>query len=357
MPAGKHIIRYSQCWEDAGMMLNALSPQPGDTVLSITSGGCNTLALASAHPASLITVDLNPAQMHLFMLKKAAIQNLGYQESLRFLGVDGGDDRTSIYRGLELPDETRKYWDLNIPALRNGIIHCGKFEQYLKLFRKLILPLVQGKKNIEKILSVTDKKEQLEFYHARWNNWRWKLLFGLFFSKQVMNKRGRSREMFRYAGMPAGTTYFQRTEKALSAGEVSNNCYLEYILTGNFRKALPVYLRQDVWQKIRTFNAYEAKTGDLLSVLKDMPDSGIDVFNLSDVFEALPDVTTQQIFSEIRRTGKNGARILFWNNLVLRNVPPELFVYFRREKAKEVILKQQDQIFFYETFYLYTLVK
>src|SRR6516162_2632861 len=38
-------IRYAQCWEDADVLIEALDIHPGDTCVSVASGGDNTLAL------------------------------------------------------------------------------------------------------------------------------------------------------------------------------------------------------------------------------------------------------------------------------------------------------------------------
>ncbi len=65
-------IRYSQVWEDAGILSRGLEIQPSDHVLSIASAGCNALALLLEEPQSVTMVDLNPAQTALCHLKLAA---------------------------------------------------------------------------------------------------------------------------------------------------------------------------------------------------------------------------------------------------------------------------------------------
>ena len=46
----------------------------GDTVFTITSGGCNTLGFLRFNPTAVHCVDINPAQNHLMELKKAAFK-------------------------------------------------------------------------------------------------------------------------------------------------------------------------------------------------------------------------------------------------------------------------------------------
>ena len=69
-------IKYSQCWEDAEILLKALKINKNDKVVSITSGGDNTLSLITNNPSEIYAVDSNFAQNYLMELKLKAIQNL-----------------------------------------------------------------------------------------------------------------------------------------------------------------------------------------------------------------------------------------------------------------------------------------
>ncbi len=51
-------ILYSQCWEDPEMDRIAFKIKPGDTVFSITSGGCNALAFLLDDPEKVICLDM-----------------------------------------------------------------------------------------------------------------------------------------------------------------------------------------------------------------------------------------------------------------------------------------------------------
>ncbi|MBM3271367.1 MAG: DUF3419 family protein, partial [Candidatus Sericytochromatia bacterium] len=59
------LIGYANCWEDAEILQEALQVGTGDRVLSITSGGCNTLALLLHDPDRVVALDFNPNQNHL----------------------------------------------------------------------------------------------------------------------------------------------------------------------------------------------------------------------------------------------------------------------------------------------------
>ncbi len=89
-------VRYAQCWEDADVLLDALSVQPGDVCLSIASAGDNALAMLARHPAKVFAVDLNPAQLACLELRVAAYRLLSYEDLLVILGSRRAQHRTAL---------------------------------------------------------------------------------------------------------------------------------------------------------------------------------------------------------------------------------------------------------------------
>lgn len=354
------MIGYSQCWEDAELMIKALQINPLDRVLSITSGGCNALALALCGVESVYSVDQKLEQNYLLELKLAAIQNLDYHQVLEFLGYRPCSQRDEFYRLIRanLSEQAQKYWDENIKSIEKGVVHCGKFEKYLWAFRSIVLPLVHRKWKVKTLLSLTDCNEQAEFYNSYWNTSRWRLMFSIFFSRFVMSRRGRSREMFAHSqGLPAAQLFFIRTEQALKFGPVANNFYLSYVLLGTQSQLLPLYLHEESLAKSKLFQNLRIENSDILSFLKTQPDESISKFNLSDIFEPIDQQTANLIFAEILRTSKSDARIIFWNNLVHRDVPDYLSKFFVRETDTENELRKNDRVFFYDKFFIYTIKK
>src|SRR5688500_6747280 len=113
------IIRYANSWEDADVLCAALRPAPGKRMLAIASAGDNTFALL-AGGAEVVAADLSAAQLALVDLKRAAIRQLDDDALLGFLGVSDLRNRAMLYRSLELPADTRAYWDANLEAIETG---------------------------------------------------------------------------------------------------------------------------------------------------------------------------------------------------------------------------------------------
>jgi len=59
---------YNTCWEDPAVDRQALELGPSDTVMVITSAGCNALDYALDEPRAIHAVDANPRQNALAQL-------------------------------------------------------------------------------------------------------------------------------------------------------------------------------------------------------------------------------------------------------------------------------------------------
>jgi S-adenosylmethionine-diacylglycerol 3-amino-3-carboxypropyl transferase len=105
---------YNTCWEDPAVDRRALQLGPEDTVMVITSAGCNALDYALDGPARIHAVDANPRQNALLELKIAAIRRLDFDDFFAIFGDGHHPDFARLYtthlRG-ELSDFARVWWD------------------------------------------------------------------------------------------------------------------------------------------------------------------------------------------------------------------------------------------------------
>jgi S-adenosylmethionine-diacylglycerol 3-amino-3-carboxypropyl transferase len=340
------LIRYANSWEDADVLCDALRPAPGKRILAIASAGDNAFALL-AGGAEVVAVDLSAAQLALVELKRAAIRQLDDHLLLGFLGVSEMRNRVSVYHALRLPSETRAYWDANLNAVAGGVILHGRFENYFRLFRTYVLPLVHGKGDVEKLLSARTREQREAFYRGEWNTWRWRMMFRVFFSRFVMGRTGRDPEFFRYVEGSVAERIFKRAEYAMTVLPAHENPYLAFIFTGNYRGVLPRYLR-DVAAVRRNLDRLTLVRGSI----EEATTSRFDGFYLSDVFEYIDPATTAAMYERLLDAANRGARFAYWNLLVPRRVPERLAsrVIERREEADALFAR--DLAFFYSAFVL-----
>lgn len=105
---------YNCCWEDPAVDRRALDLRADDTMLVITSAGCNVLDYALAGPGRIHSVDANPRQTALLELKLAGIKGLEFEDFFAVFGTGHHADFQAVYLAYLRPglsDFARAYWD------------------------------------------------------------------------------------------------------------------------------------------------------------------------------------------------------------------------------------------------------
>lgn len=350
-------IVYSQCWEDPRTASRALGLQPDDDVLVITSAGCNAIALALAGARSVTAVDFNPAQSHLLALKIGAITALDHPSLLSFLGVHPSRERLSVYRDAiapELSPAARGYWDARPSMLARGVLHVGRFERYLALFRSSVLRVMERRADIDRLLAIDSLEEQRRFYERTWNNWRWRSLFVLFFGRLVQARIGRHPEFFRYVNLPnVGEHYRECARHALVDLPLADNYFVEYILTGAYTSEarMPSYLTASAHASVReAVTRIRVVTADVGAFLAATDRGTYSAFSLSDIFEWMSPAEHERVLRATIRAARAGARLCYYNNLVLRRCPASLAQAFETDETFGDLLHRQDRSFLYRRF-------
>lgn len=317
-------ISYSLCWEDPQIMLDALKIRKSDTVLSIASGGENSLAILLKNPAKVVAIDNNKSQTSLVNLKIAAIKALDFYECAKFLGFQPATNRLSSFSKCKdyLNPDDLEYWNQRTNLIQQGIVHSGKFERYISYFRKLTLTLALSKLNAERFVSLGTIREQQDFYRQKWNNWRWRLLVTTYWSRYILQLLGRKKEFFKFCKIKnIGGHYLERFEYVLNKVSIRNNFFYNFILNSTLPipfESHPYLDETNFYILKKRLHKIEIVTCDLFQYLKKTKNGEFSKFNLSNVFELMPQTSYELILQEIAKKSKTGSRIVYWNNLVPR---------------------------------------
>lgn len=346
-------IRYGQCWEDADVLLEALDPRPGHTCLSIASAGDNTLALLARNPERVIAIDLSPAQLYCLELRVAAFRALEYKGILELVGSVPSRKRRELYRRCRslLSTDGRSFWDSRLSHIDSGIGNAGKFERYFALFRERFLPLIHSRKTIASLLEQRAMDEREEFYERKWNTWRWRLMFQVFFSRLVMGRLGRDPNFFKYVEGNVASRILGRARYALTALDPCKNSYLQWILAGHHINALPFALREENFDAIRSnLDRLEWRCQSVETFLTSSPETKIDRFNLSDIFEYVSPENYHSILKKLAGVSRSNARLAYWNMLAPRRRPEAMADRLRPLTHLAERLHAKDRAFFYSAF-------
>jgi S-adenosylmethionine-diacylglycerol 3-amino-3-carboxypropyl transferase len=353
-------ISYAQVWEDPAVLSAALDVGPEDDVLSVCSAGDNAFSLALAGARRVVCVDLSAPQLSVAELKLAAAVHFDLDRFRSLLGLGGMGQRVSLYHDLRphLSERAQNWWDANEADIRTGIVGCGRFERYLRLFRERMLPMVHSRRTVDALLALDDLDRQQAFFADRWNTLRWRGLFRVFFSRFVMARSGRSPAQFAHVEGPVGEVFLKRAEHVLTRLPIASNYFVQWILGGRFpdlEQAHP-YLSADGHAALgAAADRITFVHDDLISHLSGVEAGAYAAFNLSNVPEYLGEAEHHALLEAVVGGASSGARVAYWNLLVPRSRPERLASVLHTDPVRGADLLFQDRAFVYGGFQIETV--
>jgi S-adenosylmethionine-diacylglycerol 3-amino-3-carboxypropyl transferase len=345
-------LSYSFGNEDWRAEQKALRIKSGDRVLCVTASGDRPLHLLLDDCAELISVDTNVIQNNLLNLKKAAMQQLSYEEYLGFLGAKAGQNRLDKLKEIskEMDHEAARYWLKHPRKIEKGILYQGAVE---KVLRKLIGPTLRvlRRKKLKKLFEFKKIEEQREFVKKEWDTFAWRKTFDLVLcppvSKMIWNDPGLHLHVD--PSFRAGSYIYQRMHNSLLNTLARENLMVSLILKGDVQEdAYPAYLTKEGVKTIKPrLNRLKTVTSDLISYIENAPENSIDCFSLSDVASFLSPQNFERLLRAVLRAAKPGARVSIREFLSHHTFPEELKVHFLRNPQLEKELENEDCCFVY----------
>jgi S-adenosylmethionine-diacylglycerol 3-amino-3-carboxypropyl transferase len=348
-------VLYAQCWEDPELDREAFRIGPEDVVFTITSGGCNALTFLADAPREVIALDLNPHQNFLLELKIAAFRVLDYPGVLEFLGAAPSEERLTTYARLrdQLSLESRRYWDDHPRAVERGLIHCGRYERYMRALGRLSRALV-GRDTLREMLAARSEADRRDLFDRRWNTLRWRLFTRLALSRTTMTLLfdkaffAQLESSFSFGGRFAG-----RIRKALITLPLERSPFFNYIIEGNYSRSecLPRYLRPELYEPIRkNLERLSWVTMSCEEFLARRQEASISRFNFTNIFEWVTPASFTALLRETLRVATPGAVMTYRNLLVPRSRPEELARWIEPRSAQAHSLHLRDLSFIYQSY-------
>ncbi|EIE24752.1 diacylglyceryl-N,N,N-trimethylhomoserine synthesis protein [Coccomyxa subellipsoidea C-169] len=134
---------YTMSWEDPRPDMEVLKINNDDTVLTLTSGGCNSLNLLLHGAGHVVSVDCNPAQSALLELKATGIRQLQFEDFWQLFGEGKHPKVDRLYETKLAPFLTQtshKFWKDRLWYFKQGLYYQGGMGQvvyYMQLLSKL----------------------------------------------------------------------------------------------------------------------------------------------------------------------------------------------------------------------------
>lgn len=354
---------FTHNWEDPESDHAALRIKSNDVVQAITSGGCNVLGFLLYDPKEIYSVDINPAQSYLLELKIAAIRFFDYRGFIAFAGLTPIDNRIKQYMALRhlMSKEAAAFWDNQPGIIARGFIMNGKYERFIRLAGKFITVL-QGRKRVRELLRKKTMPEQQDYFDKVWNTGRFRSIFRLLFNKRILARRGLVADYFTFddGSKSFADSFYNRSKKAFRDIPIAGNYFISLYLTGKFRdvEEVPAYLKEEYYATIKSrVDRIRIITGEAQRWIDTVPDGTIDCFALSNICELMSEQETHALFSAVSRTARDGARVIFRNLMIPREVPDDLQASIVKDESLSKELYEQDRSFVYGKVAAYTIRK
>jgi S-adenosylmethionine-diacylglycerol 3-amino-3-carboxypropyl transferase len=318
---------YAQIWEDPSVDMEALAIQPDSHVVTIASGGCNALSYLTANPRAITAVDLNTAHIALNKLKLAAAKHLpDYDAFHRFFGEANSKANLAAYKTYirpHLDEPTRHYWESRdmigrrrIGGFAKGLYKRGLLGSFIGAAHVLAKLNGVDPKVLLKAESIEEQREIFDRHFApvfdkafvRWLTDQPASLFGLGIPPAQYDALAGDEKM--------ANVLRERLEKLACDFDLKDNYFAWQAFGRGYGEGpeapLPPYLQADNYKDVvARLDRMEILHSNYADYLKSRPDASLDRYILLDAQDWMTDEQLTDLWTEITRTARPGARVLF----------------------------------------------
>ena len=324
-----HGLVYTQIWEDPEIDLEALDLHSDSHVVAIASGGCNVLSYLTGNPERITALDLSLAHVALNRLKlEAACRLPSWEAFYRFFGAADAEANIAAYERLIAPyldGPSRHYWEgrslqqlgrrrISIFA-RNAYRH-GVLGRFIGLSHAIARAYGV---DLRELLSARTLEEQRQFFETA---------MAPLFDKRAVRWATANRLSLYGLGIPpaqyealAGGSDMRHVLRSrlerLACGFSLDDNYFAWQAFGrsyadNASGPLPPYLRREHFDVVRArAHRVDVMNRSITEYLADCPDGSRDRYVLLDAQDWMTDAQLDALWTEITRTARPGARVIF----------------------------------------------
>jgi len=367
---------YAQIWEDPVVDMEALAITPESHIVTIASGGCNVLSYLTADPARITAVDLNTAHIALNRLKQVAAQHLpNYAHFRRFFAEADSPENVRAYKAFlrdHLDETARRYWEGRdlVGRRRIGMFRHGAYKRGLlggfigaahlvaKLYRidpRALLEArdMEDQRRIfeERLAPIFDRK------FVRWLTDQPASLFGLGIPPAQYDALAGDEKM--------AAVLRKRLERLACDYDLKSNYFAWQAFGRGYGRhpdaPLPPYLEAANYDAVRTrADRVDINHANMTDWLATQPAASADRYVLLDAQDWMSDAQLTALWSQITRTARPGARVLFRTaaepSLLPGRVPDALLGRWRYHAKESLGFTRADRSSIYGGVHLYSLI-
>lgn len=264
----RNCMIYNQCQEDPILDKIALNLKNTDSMLVITSAGCNILDYLLDDVRKIYAIDSNWRQNALLELKIAMIKHLDYETFFSFFGKGSISQPDTIYRKYvrnDLSLVSQSYWDKNIhqfDSSNSGFYFSTAAGNYAKLFNWIFRVILKKGNLINFLANANSLEEQIELYSKLHSFIYSKPMKYIWSNPFVLMLLGVPPQQFNlvkkyYGNVP---TYFNKTLNYVMTNtfiKTDNYFWYLYLMKEYTKENCPAYLKEANFLKLKEMNLHE----------------------------------------------------------------------------------------------------
>ena len=370
---------YAQIWEDPVVDMAALAITPDCHVVAIASGGCNVMSYLTAKPKRITAVDLNPAHVALGRLKLAGAKHLAsWDDFYRFFGQANSPRNIEIYRRQlrpHLDPETRAYWERRaasafgrrrIGYFNGNVYRHGLLGRFIGLAHFILRSYGVDPRGFLRAQSMAEQRRYFDETLAplfdkplvRWATSFRMSLYGLGIPPAQYDSLAS-------AGAGDITAVLRERLERLTCGfDLADNYFawqaFGRVYRDNGTGPLPPYLQRGNFETVRAqAGSIEVLNRSVTEYLQSCSAQSRDRYVLLDAQDWMTDAQLNDLWCEITRTARPGARVVFRTaavpSLLPGRVDDAILKRWRYEAEASRQFATQDRSAIYGGFHLYVL--
>ncbi|MEP0234040.1 DUF3419 family protein [Roseibium sp.] len=375
---------YPQIWEDPDVDMQALKLTPESRMVAIASGGCNVMSYLTANPAEITAVDLNRAHVALGRLKLLAAKRLpNYDTFYRFFGEADEKANIATYERFlreELDAESRSYWEgrdiagwgrKRITLFSRDLYHHGLLGYCIGVGHFVAKLYGIDPRHMVRARSMDEQRSFFDTALAplfdkrlvRWATSKKMSLYGLGIPPaqyEALVSASAEGDM--------SSVLRQRLEKLACDFSINDNYFAWQAFSRGYAPQegestgdagpLPPYLKREHFEAIKTrSNRVRVLNRNFTEHLQGEAEDSLDAYVLLDAQDWMTDAQLNALWSEITRTARPGARVIFRTaaepTLLPGRVEDETLDRWSYREEESLRLGQQDRSSIYGGFHLY----
>jgi S-adenosylmethionine-diacylglycerol 3-amino-3-carboxypropyl transferase len=368
---------YAQIWEDPDVDMEALAITPDCHIVAIASGGCNVMSYLTAKPGRITAVDLNPAHVALGRLKLAGAKHLdSWRDFYRFFGQANSPRNFQAYQDRLRPHidaETRSYWERRVPsalgrrriAYFNGNVYRhGLLGQFIGVAHIVLRAYGVDPRGFLRTRSIEEQRRYFEttlapLFDKRLIRWATSFRMSLY----GLGIPPAQYESLASAGAGDITLVLRERLERLTCGfDLADNYFAWQAFGRSYSETesgpLPPYLQRGHFETVRAHtDRVEVLNRSMTEYLQSCPAQSRDRYVLLDAQDWMNDTQLNDLWHEITRTARPGARVIFRTaavpSLLPGRVNDAVLSRWRYEAEASRRFTAQDRSAIYGGFHLY----